>query len=441
MSSADSSSSRRWSDACLALIKAASVAFILAGLVYLGIAGVNYAVLGAVYFESEQAGTVVVIVYALVLFALASAVGVVGMWSTYNRARLKALSITACVFVIAILAGVVTANFGVRDSAFDNGIVFGMNLFFGVLALATGGLGVSAIVSDGRPGPSDAFDGREAPGALVPTSAVPAADADAIMVMGPADPHGTVEARPDDRDEEDEGQDEPPRVGKRFAPRPPAPALDAAPEPAPAPLDGSDPEGADAPEAGPDGSEGDGGPSAGAAGGRGDAAPADDGDGLDLDDHSAGAEAEDDAPAGDGAAPAGEDDGSASPDGDRGDAEGVFVSGPVRRYRVDTSAPRRDGGGVPLPRIARTAVPRDAEPDPIDDEVEDLGPITSFGRGPAAPGPAATPDAPGRDGAVPGSPASVDEVEWVDFGERSRLGDEDREADAPGLFGIRRRKR
>lgn len=438
MSSADSSSSRRWSDACLALIKAASVAFILAGLVYLGIAGVNYAVLGAVYFESEQAGTVVVIVYALVLFALASAVGVVGMWSTYNRARLKALSITACVFVIAILAGVVTANFGVRDSAFDNGIVFGMNLFFGVLALATGGLGVSAIVSDGRPGPSDAFDGQGAPGTLVPTSAVPAADADATMVMDPADSHGTVEGRPDDRDEGDGDQDEPPRVGKRFAPRPPAPAHVAAPAPAPAPLDGSDPEGADAPEAEPDGSEGDGGPSAGAADGRGDAAPADDGDGLDLDEPSSGGEAEDDAPASDGAAPAGEDDGSASPDGGD-DAEDVFVSGPVRRYRVDTSAPRRDGGGVPLPRIARTAVPRDAEPDPIDDVVEDLGPITSFGRGPAAPGHAATPEAPDAPGPV--SPAAVDEVEWVDFGERSRLGDEDGEADAPGLFGIRRRKR
>lgn len=438
MSSADSSSSRRWSDACLALIKAASVAFILAGLVYLGIAGVNYAVLGAVYFESEQAGTVVVIVYALVLFALASAVGVVGMWSTYNRARLKALSITACVFVIAILAGVVTANFGVRDSAFDNGIVFGMNLFFGVLALATGGLGVSAIVSDGRPGPSDAFDGQGAPGTLVPTSAVPAADADATMVMDPADPHGTVEGRPDDRDEGDGDQDEPPRVGKRFAPRPPAPAHAAAPAPAPAPLDGSDPEGADAPEAEPDGSEGDGDPSAEAADGRGDAAPADDGDGLDLDEPSSGGEAEDDAPASDGAAPAGEDDGSASPDGGD-DAEDVFVSGPVRRYRVDTSAPRRDGGGVPLPRIARTAVPRDAEPDPIDDEVEDLGPITSFGRGPAAPGHAATPEAPDAPGPV--SPAAVDEVEWVDFGERSRLGDEDGEADAPGLFGIRRRKR
>lgn len=438
MSSADSSSSRRWSDACLALIKAASVAFILAGLVYLGIAGVNYAVLGAVYFESEQAGTVVVIVYALVLFALASAVGVVGMWSTYNRARLKALSITACVFVIAILAGVVTANFDVRDSAFDNGIVFGMNLFFGVLALATGGLGVSAIVSDGRPGPSDAFDGQGAPGTLVPTSAVPAADADATMVMDPADPHGTVEGRPDDRDEGDGDQDEPPRVGKRFAPRPPAPAHAAAPAPAPAPLDGSDPEGADAPEAEPDGSEGDGDPSAEAADGRGDAAPADDGDGLDLDEPSSGGEAEDDAPASDGAAPAGEDDGSASPDGGD-DAEDVFVSGPVRRYRVDTSAPRRDGGGVPLPRIARTAVPRDAEPDPIDDEVEDLGPITSFGRGPAAPGHAATPEAPDAPGPV--SPAAVDEVEWVDFGERSRLGDEDGEADAPGLFGIRRRKR
>lgn len=438
MSSADSSSSRRWSDACLALIKAASVAFILAGLVYLGIAGVNYAVLGAVYFESEQAGTVVVIVYALVLFALASAVGVVGMWSTYNRARLKALSITACVFVIAILAGVVTANFGVRDSAFDNGIVFGMNLFFGVLALATGGLGVSAIVSDGRPGPSDAFDGQGAPGTLVPTSAVPAADADATMVMDPADPHGTVEGRHDDRDEGDGDQDEPPRVGKRFAPRPPAPAHAAAPAPAPAPLDGSDPEGADAPEAEPDGSEGDGDPSAEAADGRGDAAPADDGDGLDLDEPSSGGEAEDDAPASDGAAPAGEDDGSASPDGGD-DAEDVFVSGPVRRYRVDTSAPRRDGGGVPLPRIARTAVPRDAEPDPIDDVVEDLGPITSFGRGPAAPGHAATPEAPDAPGPV--SPASVDEVEWVDFGERSRLGDEDGEADAPGLFGIRRRKR
>lgn len=135
----------RWSDGCLTLLKVASGILLVASLIYLAVAGANYAVLGAVFFEGEQMGTVVTIVYALVMFVLALAAGLLGMRATYDPSKIISFCIVTIVMVIGVLAGMASGNFGYPDSAFGGGIVGGLNLFFGVLALVSAGIGVFVV--------------------------------------------------------------------------------------------------------------------------------------------------------------------------------------------------------------------------------------------------------------------------------------------------------
>lgn len=135
----------RWSDGCLTLLKVASGILLVASLIYLAVAGANYAVLGAVFFEGEQMGTVVTIVYALVMFVLALAAGLLGMRATYDPSKIVSFCIAAIVMVIGVLAGMASGNFGYPDSAFGGGIVGGLNLFFGVIALVSAGIGVFVV--------------------------------------------------------------------------------------------------------------------------------------------------------------------------------------------------------------------------------------------------------------------------------------------------------
>ena len=135
----------RWSDGCLTLLKVASGILLVASLIYLAVAGANYAVLGAVFFEGEQMGTVVTIVYALVMFVLALAAGLLGMRATYDPSKIISFCIAAVVMVIGVLAGMASGNFGYPDSAFGGGIVGGLNLFFGVIALVSAGIGAFVV--------------------------------------------------------------------------------------------------------------------------------------------------------------------------------------------------------------------------------------------------------------------------------------------------------
>ena len=135
----------RWSDGCLTLLKVASGILLVASLIYLAVAGANYAVLGAVFFEGEQMGTVVTIVYALVMFVLALAAGLLGMRATYDPSKIISFCIAAIVMVIGVLAGMASGNFGYPDSAFGGGIVGGLNLFFGVIALVSAGIGAFVV--------------------------------------------------------------------------------------------------------------------------------------------------------------------------------------------------------------------------------------------------------------------------------------------------------
>lgn len=141
-----------WLRGCMILIKIASILFLLAGLLYLAIAGANFAVMGAIFFADEQTGTSMIVVYALALFALFFAAGLLGIWATGERVRLHTIifCVVSALAAIAVFAGIGTGNFSAPESAFGNGIVSGLNLFFGILAVVAAGLGISAIVSENK---------------------------------------------------------------------------------------------------------------------------------------------------------------------------------------------------------------------------------------------------------------------------------------------------
>lgn len=390
----------RWSDGCLTLLKVASGILLVASLIYLAVAGANYAVLGAVFFEGEQMGTVVTIVYALVMFVLALAAGLLGMRATYDPSKIISFCIAAIVMVIGVLAGMASGNFGYPDSAFGGGIVGGLNLFFGVLALASAGIGVFVV----KPEVLGSSTARKSPVAS-------AADAD-----------------DEKADEADAASDE-----------------------------------------------------------MGDEGSADTGELADRGSDEAGDAADDAAEGADAA-----DAGAADDDED----EPPFQPAPE-------PSPRGDVGSTPLPKVARTAMPRAEEDAPTEDaasdsegaadddnavddapartaavEIEaddavDLGPITSFAWEDAEPEDALDaleldePDEDAGDAETsevdaepedadepadaradqqaaadqPSAPdAEVAEIEWVDFGAgRDTLDDLDDE-ESSGLFGKHRRR-
>lgn len=192
--------SDRWSDSCLALVKAISIILLIACLVYLAVAGMNYAVLGAVFFEGEHAGTIVTIAYALVLFAMALAASLLGLRASYEPSRIDPFCIAAGVLVVGVLAGVVSGNFGYPDSAFGSGLVGGLNLFFGVIALVGAGIGIFVI----RPGVKPAASRPDADAAAADSSEGPDAaegEADAADESGQA----AVSGEADDADGEADG--------------------------------------------------------------------------------------------------------------------------------------------------------------------------------------------------------------------------------------------
>ena len=170
-----------WLRGCMILIKIASILFLLAGLLYLAIAGANFAVMGAIFFADEQTGTSMIVIYALALFALFFAAGLLGIWATGERVRLHTIIfiVVSALAAVAVFAGIGTGNFHAPESAFGNGIINGVNLFFGMLAAVTAGLGISAIVSESKLAQTGA--GEDAGGAREATGAELASDIDGAV--------------------------------------------------------------------------------------------------------------------------------------------------------------------------------------------------------------------------------------------------------------------
>lgn len=137
-----------WSNSCMSVIKAMSVVFLILSLIYLAVAGANFAVLGAVFIDAEWAGTARAAAFGGVAFALVLALSLVGMWATSTRAELHAMIYTGLAAATAVLmvVEVVTGCFGARDAAFGIAYINGFSLFTGVLAAVCCGLAASSVI-------------------------------------------------------------------------------------------------------------------------------------------------------------------------------------------------------------------------------------------------------------------------------------------------------
>ena len=126
-----------------------------AAVVYLGVAGMNYALISAAQIPEELRGTRILLIYSAVqavLFAAAGVMGLVGIVRTDNQRYLR---LAPCAPAVLTIAAEATQMFNMGDHILDNRFIFGANFFFGILAilavaLAAAGLYLFGKHDDGR---------------------------------------------------------------------------------------------------------------------------------------------------------------------------------------------------------------------------------------------------------------------------------------------------
>lgn len=119
-----------WVNSCLRLLKALIVAYLLISLMYLLFAGMNYAVLGAVFDEEQHRGSQLLIAILLLAFVLTFALAVLALRVRHQHST-AGLFIKAALGVEAIaLLALLTSFFGVRESAFGQGGIGGITVVF-----------------------------------------------------------------------------------------------------------------------------------------------------------------------------------------------------------------------------------------------------------------------------------------------------------------------
>ena len=138
----------RWLHVSMLAVKIVSFALICASMLFLAVAGANYAVLGAIFFDAEYQATVSVIGFSLVLFALTLASGILGIWAAGRRDNMSMLifSGVSLVSVIVMIAGVSTSYFSDVDSAFSDVIVTALCATFALFAVLAAVAGVAWTV-------------------------------------------------------------------------------------------------------------------------------------------------------------------------------------------------------------------------------------------------------------------------------------------------------
>lgn len=202
----------RWLHVSMLAVKIVSFALICASMLYLAVAGANYAVLGAIFFDAEYQATVSVIGFSLVLFALTLASGILGIWAAGRRDNMSMLifSGVSLVSVIVMIAGVSTSYFSDYDSAFSDVIVTALCATFAVFAVLAVVAGVAWTVLQ-RKAPTMYGEAEGEPDAEFEEEPVEEPELeDAVQLEG--DLEGDEPALLEDADleaeAEDEGEDE-----------------------------------------------------------------------------------------------------------------------------------------------------------------------------------------------------------------------------------------
>ena len=162
-----------------------------AAVVYLGVAGMNYALISAAQIPEELRGTKILLIYSAVqavLFAAAGVMGLVGIARTDNQRYLR---LAPCAPAVLAIAAEATQMFNMGDHILDNRFIFGVNFFFGILAilavaLAAAGLYLFGKHDDGRMPRYGAIVTFDTDPVAVSQTPLPAASADVDPLHGSA---------------------------------------------------------------------------------------------------------------------------------------------------------------------------------------------------------------------------------------------------------------
>lgn len=124
-----------------------------AAVVYLGVAGMNYALISGVQIPEELRGTKILLTYSAAQALLFSASGIAGLVGESKTDAQRYLRLAPLVPAALVIAAEATHMFNMGDHVLDNRFIFGANFFFGILAVLAGALAaVSLYLSKGQDG-------------------------------------------------------------------------------------------------------------------------------------------------------------------------------------------------------------------------------------------------------------------------------------------------
>lgn len=110
----------------------------VAAMVYLGVAGVNYALISGVQIPEELHGTKILLAYSAVQAVLFFAAGVLGLVGRSRMDAKRYMCLAPWAPAALVVVAEATHMFNMGDHALNNSFIFGANFFFGALAVLAG---------------------------------------------------------------------------------------------------------------------------------------------------------------------------------------------------------------------------------------------------------------------------------------------------------------
>lgn len=117
------------------LFRALCWLLLVAAVVYLGVAGMNYALISGAQIPEELRGTRILLTYSAVQAALFAASGVMGLVGITRTDAQRYLRFAPCAPAVLVVAAEATQMFNMGDHILESRFIFGANFFFGILAV------------------------------------------------------------------------------------------------------------------------------------------------------------------------------------------------------------------------------------------------------------------------------------------------------------------
>ena len=140
------------------LFRALCWLMLAAAVVYLGVAGMNYALISGVQIPEELRGTKILLTYSAVQALLFAAAGIAGLVGDCRADFKRYLRLAPLAPALLAVAAEVTQMFNMGDHVLDNRFIFGANFFFGILALFAGALAAVSLYLSYKQGDQQASE-------------------------------------------------------------------------------------------------------------------------------------------------------------------------------------------------------------------------------------------------------------------------------------------